>query len=65
MGVRLQFYFIYLFISFFRAVPVACGGSQARGQIRAAAASLRHSHSNARSERCLRPAPQLKTTPYP
>ena len=40
--------FIYLFIYFllFRAKPpMAYGGSQARGRIRATAASLRHSHS--------------------
>ena len=29
------------------------------GLIRAAAAGLHHSHSNARSESCLQPAPQL------
>ena len=34
---------------FFRAIPTACGGSQARGLIRAIAASLHHSHSNAGS----------------
>ena len=34
----------------FRATPVACGSSQARGWIGAAAAGLRHSHGNARSE---------------
>ena len=38
--------FIYLFICLFRAASVACGGSQARGQIRAVAISLHHSHSN-------------------
>ena len=40
------------FFSFcvFRAAPMAYGSSQARGQIRAAAASLYHSHSNARFE---------------
>ena len=31
-----------LFFCLFRATPVAYGGSQARGQIRAVAASLRH-----------------------
>ena len=31
---------------FFRAVPAAYGGSQARGQTGAAAAGLHHSHSN-------------------
>ena len=42
--------FIYLFILVFRATSAACGGFQARGRIRAAAASLHHSHSNARSQ---------------
>ena len=40
---------VFLFCFFFclfRAVPVAYGSSQARGQIRAVAASLHHSHSN-------------------
>ena len=37
----------------FRATPMAYGHSQVRGQIRAVAASLHHSHSNARSELCL------------
>ena len=34
-------------------LPAAYGGSQARGLIRAAAASLHHSHSNAGSKLCL------------
>ena len=38
--------FIYLL---FRATPTAYGGSQARDQIKAAAARLHHSHSNTRS----------------
>ena len=33
----------------FRATPAACGSSQARGQIGAAAAHLHHSHSKAGS----------------
>ena len=41
------------------AAPAAYGGSQARGQIGAAAAGLYHSHSNTGSEPCLRPTPQL------
>ena len=41
------------------AVPAVFGGSQARGQIIAAAAGLYHSHSNARSEPNMQPAPQL------
>ena len=39
--------FIYLF---FRATPVAYGGSQARGQIGTTAAGLHHSHGNEGSE---------------
>ena len=42
--------FIYCLFVLFRAAPVAYRGSQARGLIRAVAASLCHSHSNARSE---------------
>ena len=38
------------FLFFFRAIPMACGGSQTKGQIRAAAADLHHSHSNTRPE---------------
>jgi len=46
----LYFLFFCLFV-FSRAAPVAYGGSQARGLIRAAAAtSLRQSHSNVESE---------------
>ena len=50
---RLFFFFL------FSATPMAHGGSQARGRIGAVAASLHHSLSNARSEPCLRPTPQL------
>ena len=49
----------------FRAAPAACGSSQARGQIWAAAASLHHSHSNTGSEPHLRPIPQLVAMPNP
>ena len=38
------------------------GSSQARGQIRAAAASLHHSHSHAIPELHLQPTPQLTAT---
>ena len=44
---------------------VAGGISQTRGQIRATAADLPHSHSNARPEPCLRPTPRLTATPDP
>ena len=42
---------LYLFIYFFfRATPLAYGGTQARGPIGATAAGLHHSRSNTRSE---------------
>ena len=44
--------FVCLFVCF-RAASVAYGTSQARGQTKAAAASLHHSHSNVGSEPCL------------
>ena len=53
------------FCYFFRGAPVAYGGFQSMGLIRAAAASLHHSHSNMGSESCLQPTPQLTTTPDP
>ena len=58
------FFFLGLFaISW--AASTAYGGSQARGLIRAVAASLRQSHSNMESEPRLRPTPQLTATPDP
>ena len=44
----------------FRAMPVAYGSSWARGWIRATAASLHHSHSNARSKLHLQPRCSLR-----
>ena len=58
---RMQFFCFCLFVCF-RAAPVAYGVSQARSLIGAAAASLRHSHSNSGSEWCLQPTPQLTAT---
>ena len=55
----------FFFNTLLRTAPVAYGIFQARGQIRAAAASLHHSHSNARSEPHLRPTPPLTATPDP
>ena len=55
----------FLFFFLFRAVPVTYGNSQSRGQIRAAAAGLQHSHSNVGSEPHLWPIPQLVATPDP
>ena len=57
-----KFFFNFFFLSFcylFRAAPTAYGGSQARGQIGAVAASIHHSHSSAESEPRLRPTPHL------
>ena len=59
---------IIIIIAFFRATPIAYGNSQARGQIRATAASLHHSHGNTGSELCLhhlQPTPQLMAMPDP
>ena len=58
--------FLFLFSSFFfpllfKAVLVAYGSSQLRGPI--GVASLHHS--NAGSEPCLQPTPQLMATPDP
>ena len=48
VSILLLDFFFYLFL-FFRAAPMAYGGSHARGLIRATAAGLRYSH-NTRSE---------------
>ena len=48
------------FFFFFTATPVAYGGSQARGGIGGAAASLRHSHSHPGSKPNLQPITQLR-----
>ena len=45
------------------AAPAACGSSQARGQIGAAAACLHRSHNEGRSKLHLRPTPQLMAMP--
>ena len=47
---------------FFRATPMAYGGSKTRGRTRAAASSLHHSHSNVGSKPHLLPTPQLMAT---
>ena len=58
-------YYYFFFFLLFRATPMAYGSSQARGQIRATAAGLCHSHSNAGSKPCLQPTPQLPAMPDP
>ena len=55
------FLFIYFFV-FFRAAPEACVGSQARASNRSCGRWPTPQHSNAGSEPCLRPTPQLTTT---
>ena len=62
---KINFFFVLLcFVFVFGgAAPAAYGGSQARGPIGAVAASLHHSHSNARSKPSLQPTPQLTATP--
>ena len=52
----------FCLFAFSRAVSKACGGSQARGLIRAVAAGQCQSHSKAGSEPHLRPTPQLTAT---
>ena len=59
-------FFIFTFVFYiFRPAPMACGGSQARGWIRAVAASLCHSHSNERSEPHVRTTPEFMAMPDP
>ena len=48
---KLEAYFFVFCL--FRTAPAAYGSSQARGLIRAVAASLVHSHNNSRSKQCL------------
>ena len=55
----------FAFFFFFRATPMAYGSFQARGQIKAIAAGLRHSHSNSGPEPCLQPIPQFMVMPDP
>ena len=57
------FFFFFFFFCLFRAALAACGGSQSRGWIRAAAAG--HSHSLSGSKPCLQPTPQLMATSDP
>ena len=58
---------IFIIIYLWGAVPLAYGSSQARSPIRAAAASLYHSHSKVGSKPPPQPTPQLtaKADPPP
>ena len=58
-------FLLYFIFVFSRATTVAYRGSQARGRIRAVAAGLRQSHSNAGSEPRLRHTPQVTAMPDP
>ena len=53
----------FIYFCFFRATPVAYGGSQASHLIRAAAAGLHQSHSNDKYKPHLRYIPQLTAMP--
>ena len=55
--------FIFLLFVFLRAAPVAYGDSQVKDSIGAVAASLHHSHSNARSlTHCAKPGIEPATS---
>ena len=56
---------ILFFFFLLRAAPAAYESSQAKGQVRAAAAGLPHSHSNVGSEPRLQPMRQLVAKPDP
>ena len=60
-----EWIFLFLFFYLFRAIPGAYGGSQPRGPTGVVATGLCQSHSNARTEPCLRPTSQLTATPDP
>ena len=49
----------HFFFFFFRAAPLAYGGSQAKGPMEAMASGHSHSHSNTRFKQHLQPTPQL------
>ena len=57
--------YFFAFLPFLRLLPVAYGGSQARGRIGAVATDLCQGHSNAGSEPHLQPTPQLTAMPDP
>ena len=52
-------FLVFVCFCLFRSALAAYEGSQARGLIKAVAASVCHNHSNAKSEPSLRPTPQL------
>ena len=58
-------FFITINFCLCRTAPTANGSSQARGPIGTPTSGLGHSHSNARSEPCVWPTPQLTASPDP
>ena len=60
-----QYSFFFCLFAISWAAPMAYGGFQARGPIRAVATGLHQSHSNMGSEPRLRATPQLTATPDP
>ena len=63
---KLYFFFVcFCLFAISWAAPTAYGVSHARGQIRAVAAGLHQSHSNAGSKPSLQPTPQLTAMPDP
>ena len=66
MSFDAQKFLIFFFVfCLYRATPVAYGGSQAGGLIRAVATGLHQSYSNAGTEPHLGPTPQRTATPDP
>ena len=59
------FFGLFVFLPFLGPLLQHMGGSQARGQIGAVAASLGQSHGNSGSELRLRPTPQLRRHRHP
>ena len=59
------FCFFFCLFLLFRATPAAYGGSEARGQIGATAATLLHSHNNVGSKPHMQPTPQFLAMPDP
>ena len=56
------YFILFIYFVFSRTVPVAYGGSQARGLIGAVATGLRRRHSKEGSELGLQPISQLTAT---
>ena len=65
LNLPLPYFILFFFFNLFRVTPAAYGSFQARGQIRATAAGLYRSHSNAGFRLHLRLMPQLTAMPDP